>query len=132
LTEEKMLIAVASKSGTEVDQHFGHAERFLIFDYAGGSPEPLRTVEVEKYCTDDPNHTFHESRFGAIAKSLEGCKVVVTEMIGELPKQELVKAGITPVIANGPIADALKLAHDSVCGGDCKGGKRAAGNCQHA
>lgn len=127
-----MLIAVASKTGTEVDQHFGHAERFLIYDYGSGNPQPLKEVEVEKYCTDDPNHTFHESRFGAIIKTLDGCKVLVTEMVGDLPKQELQKAGITPVITTGPISDALKLAHDSVCGGNCKGGKRAAGNCQHA
>ena len=127
-----MLIAVASKSGTEVDQHFGHAEQFLIYDYGGGSPEPLKTVEVDKYCTSDPNHSFHESRFGAITKALEGCKALLTEMVGEMPKQELIKAGITPIIATGPILDALKLAHDSVCGSGCCGGKRAAGTCEHA
>lgn len=126
-----MLIAVASKSGTEVDQHFGKTEQFLIFDYGGGSPKPLKTVEVEKYCSSDPNHTFHESRFGAIISALEGCKALLTEMVGELPKQELIKAGITPVITTGPIGDALKLAHDAVCSGNCKG-RRAAGTCQHA
>ncbi|SHJ90384.1 Predicted Fe-Mo cluster-binding protein, NifX family [Malonomonas rubra DSM 5091] len=126
-----MLIAVASQSGIDVDQHFGHAEQFLIFDYGGGSPEPLKTVAVEKYCTSDPNHSFHESRFGAITEALDGCKALLTEMIGEMPKQELLKAGITPVIATGPIADALKLAHDSVCSGGCKGA-RSEGNCPHA
>ena len=126
-----MLIAVASKSGTEVDQHFGHAERFLIYDYGGGSPEPLKTVEVQKYCSDDPNHSFHETRFGAITKALDGCKALLTEMIGDMPKQELQKVGITPVMTTGPIADALKLAHDSVCRGGCKG-RRAAGTCQNA
>lgn len=128
-----MLIAVASKSGTEVDQHFGHAERFLVYDYGGGNPEPLKEVRVEKYCTADPDHSFHVPRFSAIANALEGCKALLTEMIGELPKQELTKAGITPVITTGPIPEALKLAHDSVCGGNCQGGgKRAAGTCQHA
>jgi predicted Fe-Mo cluster-binding NifX family protein len=127
-----MIIAVTSKSGTEVDQHFGHAERFLIFDYGGGSPEPIKEVVVEKYCSSDPDHPFHHPRFEAIAKSLAGCKAVVTEMIGELPKQELQKIGLTPIVTSGPIGDALKLAHDSVCGGNCKGGKRAAGDCQHA
>jgi len=125
-----MLIAVASKSGTEVDQHFGHAEQFLIFDYAGGEPQPLKTVEVEKYCTSDPNHSFHESRFGAITAALAGCKALLTEMIGDMPKQELLKAGITPVIAKGPISEALKLAHDSVCSGGCKN-RRATGDCPH-
>lgn len=127
-----MLIAVASKSGTKVDQHFGHAERFLIYDYAGGNPQPLKEVEVEKYCSFDPDHPFRHRQFDGIVAALDGCKVVLTEMIGELPKQELQKAGITPIITSGPISDALKLAHDSVCGGNCKGGKRAAGNCQHA
>lgn len=127
-----MFIAVTSKSGTEVDQHFGHAERFLIFDYGGGNPQPVREVTVEKYCSYDPDHPFRHPQFTAIVKALEGCRAVVTEMIGELPKGELAKAGLTPVIASGPILEALKLAHDTVCGGDCKGGRRAAGSCRHA
>ncbi|WP_303720882.1 NifB/NifX family molybdenum-iron cluster-binding protein [Malonomonas rubra] len=127
-----MLIAVASKTGTDVDQHFGHAERFLIYDYGGGNPEPVKEVTVEKYCTYDPDNPFRHSQFDGIAEALKGCKVVVTAMIGELPKQELQKVGITPVVTKGPIADALKFAHDSVCGGNCKGGKRAAGTCQHS
>lgn len=127
-----MLIAVASKTGTDVDQHFGHAERFLIYDYGGGNPQPLKEVAVEKYCSYDPDHPFRHAQFDGIVSALEGCKVVVTEMIGELPKQELQKVGITPIVTTGPIAAALKLAHDSVCTGNCQGGKRAAGTCQHA
>ena len=30
-----MLIAVASKDGKEINQHFGHAERFLIYEVKG-------------------------------------------------------------------------------------------------
>ena len=127
-----MLIAVASKTGTEVDQHFGHAERFLIYDYSGGKPQQVKEVAVDKYCSYDPDHPFRHPQFDAIVAALAGCKVVLTEMIGELPKQELLKVGITPVVTSGAIAAALKLAHDSVCGGNCKGGKRAAGSCQHA
>jgi len=128
-----MLIAVASKTGTLVDQHFGHAERFLIYDYAGGNPARIREVAVDKYCSYDPDHPFRHPQFNAIVAALKGCRVVVTAMIGELPKQELQKAGIVPIVTSGPIEDALKLAHDSVCGGHCReGGKRAAGTCQHA
>lgn len=126
-----MLIAVASKTGTEVDQHFGHAERFLIYDYGGGNPQAVKEIAVDKYCSYDPDHPFRHPQFDAIVTALEGCKVVVTEMIGDLPKQELRKVGITSIVTSGPIAAALKLAHDSVCSGNCKGEKRAAGNCQH-
>jgi len=128
-----MYIAVASKTGIEVDQHFGHAERFLIYDYGGGKPQPVKEVAVDKYCFYDPDHPFRHPQFNGIVAALEGCKVVVTAMIGELPKQELHKVGITPIVTSGPIGEALKLAHDSVCGGECKAdARRAVGDCQHA
>lgn len=114
-----MLVAVASTTGENVDLHFGKAERFLIYDYGSGKPEPMTEVVVEKYCSSDPDHSFHDERFSAITSALEGCKALVTEMIGDMPRQELEKAGITPVITSGSVADALKLAHDSVCSGPC-------------
>ncbi len=117
-----MLIAVASKSGTEVDQHFGHAERFLIYDCAGGSPRQVEEVAVEKYCSLDPDHPFRHRQFDAIVAALKGCRAVVTAMIGDYPKQELEKAGIAAISAAGPIEPALLAAHGRLCGGGCRGG----------
>lgn len=111
-----MLIAVTSKSGLDVDQHFGHAERFLIYDHAGGKPRRVEEVAVEKYCSFDPDHPFRHRQFDAIVAALKGCRVVVTAMIGAYPQQELAKAGIAAVTASGPIEEALRLAHGSVCG----------------
>ncbi|PLX97510.1 MAG: dinitrogenase iron-molybdenum cofactor biosynthesis protein [Desulfuromonas sp.] len=125
-----MRIAVTSRNGRDVDQHFGKAERFLVYEYATSVTEPVAVVTTEKYCSSDPNHTFHDSCFAAITAQLDGCRAVVTEMIGELPKTELEKVGIVPVIATGPIAEALKKAHDTVCAGPCakeKGGR----SCPH-
>lgn len=118
-----MLIAVASKSGTEVDQHFGHAERFLIYDCAGGAPRQVKTVAVEKYCSFDPDHPFRHRQFGAIVEALEGCKAVVTAMIGEYPQQELEKVGIAAISAVGPIVPAVLAAHGTLCGCACQGPK---------
>lgn len=111
-----MRIAVASKSGTEVDQHFGHAERFLIYDCAGGSPKQVEEVSVEKYCSYDPDHAFRKPQFQAIIEALAGCRVVVTAQIGDYPRQELEKAGLRHLATAGPIDAALKQAHASVCG----------------
>lgn len=116
-----MLIAVASKSGTEVDQHFGHAERFLIYDYAAGKARQVEEVAVEKYCSFDPENPMRHRQFDGIVEALKGCRVVVTAMIGEYPKQELAKAGIAAVSATGPIAEALRAAHQAVCGCAGKG-----------
>jgi predicted Fe-Mo cluster-binding NifX family protein len=116
-----MRIAVASKSGTEVDQHFGHAERFLIYNYNQGSPEEVGMVEVEKYCSLDPDHPFRARQFNAIVEALAGCKVVVTAMIGDYPRQELEKTGLRHVAATGPITAALHAAHGELCGCACNG-----------
>lgn len=115
-----MLIAVASKTGTEVDQHFGHAERFLIYDCQSEKSQQIKEVTVEKYCSYDPDNPFRHRQFDGIIEALDGCAAVVIAMIGELPKQELAKAGITPIVASGPIGDALKLAHDTICTNGCK------------
>lgn len=116
-----MLIAVTSKTGTEVDQHFGHAEKFLIFKYRKGDPVQVSEVEVEKYCSFDPDHPFRHAQFDSIAEAIKECKAVVTAMIGELPKQELEKLGFKVLSMTGPIGPALKTAHDAVCNGNCKG-----------
>ena len=119
-----MLIAVASKSGTEVDQHFGHAERFLVYDCAAGTPQLVKEVPVEKYCSFDPDHAFRKPQFVAIVEALSGCRAVVTAMIGDYPRQELEKAGMTHVVAVGPIEQAILAAHGQLCGCGCSGSKQ--------
>jgi predicted Fe-Mo cluster-binding NifX family protein len=117
-----MLIAVASKSGTLVDQHFGHAEKFRIFKYRKGDPVQVDEVKVNKYCTFDLEHPFRHAQFDGIAEALKDCKAVVTAMIGDLPRQELEKLGFKVISMEGPIEPALKRAHDEVCDGSKCGG----------
>jgi predicted Fe-Mo cluster-binding NifX family protein len=119
-----MRIAVASKTGIEVDQHFGHAERFLIYDFNQGLPRRVDEVQVEKYCSFDPEHPFRHRQFDAIVEALKGCRAVVTAMIGPLPKQELQKAGIEAVSTEGPIEEALRFAHAALCGCGGQGPKK--------
>ena len=114
-----MLIAVTTKNGHEIDQHFGHAEKFRIFKYRQGNPVQVEDVEVEKYCSFDPDHPFRHAQLNGIVEAIKGCRAVVTAMIGELPKQELEKLGFKVIISEGPIGPALRLAHDAVCDGKC-------------
>jgi len=126
-----MLIAVTSKTGTEVDQHFGHAEKFRIFKYRKGDPIQVAEVEVEKYCSFDPDHPFRHAQLNGIIKALKDCKAVVTAMIGELPKQEMEKAGFKVISAEGPLEPALKMAHDAVCQRSCGGSNPVDKSCQY-
>lgn len=115
-----MLIAVASKSGTEIDTHFGHAEKFLIYEYARGITRKVEEVAVDRYCSFDPDHPFRHAQFDTIAEGLKDCRAVVVEKIGQLPEQELEKLGIKAISMTGPIEEALKAAHDQVCGCKCQ------------
>lgn len=102
-----MLIAVASKDGREINQHFGHAERFLIYDVEQGEAKLVDEKPVDRYCSFDSEHPLRGHLLRGIGEALTGCRAVVTAQMGEHPKIELENLGIEPFIASGPIKTTL-------------------------
>jgi len=102
-----MLIAVASKDGREINQHFGHAERFLIYDVDQGEAKLVDEKPVERYCSFDPDHPLRGHLLRGIGEALSGCRAVVTAQMGDHPKGELENLGIEPFVATGPIKSTL-------------------------
>lgn len=102
-----MLIAVASKDGREINQHFGHAERFLIYDVAGTEATLVDEKKVERYCSYDPDHPIRGHILMAIAEALAGCRAVACSQIGEAPQMEMERLGLETFVANGPIKPTL-------------------------
>ncbi len=98
-----MLIAVASKDGKEINQHFGHAERFLIYDVENSEVKLVDERKVDRYCSFDPDHPLRGHLLRGIADALAGCRAVVTAQMGEHPKGELEKLGVEPFVTSGPI-----------------------------
>ena len=98
-----MLIAVASKDGIEINQHFGHAERFLIYDVENGEAKLVDERKVERYCSFDPEHPLRGHLLRGIADALAGCRAVVTAQMGEHPRGELEKLGVEAFMTGGPI-----------------------------
>jgi predicted Fe-Mo cluster-binding NifX family protein len=102
-----MLFAVASKDGKEINQHFGHVERFLIYEVEGDQVQFVEERQVEKYCRFDPEHPMRSHTLKDTADALVGCRAVVCSMIGEAPKIELERIGVEPVVGEGEITAAL-------------------------
>lgn len=102
-----MLIAVASKDGIEINQHFGHAERFLIYEVEGDKVDLLEERGVERYCSFDSDHPLRIHTLKATADVLKGCRGVVCSMMGEAPKLELEKLGVEPYVVEGEIRQTL-------------------------
>lgn len=101
---ERKKIAVVSTDGVNVDEHFGRADHFLIYD----RDAPLTLVEKRKteiWSVGDPNHSFDGEKFGRLTTLLQDCCKVYMTRIGAFPAAKLKEIGIEPVIYKGKIAD---------------------------
>ena len=87
-----MKIAVASSDGEKVDQHFGQAEHFLIFQMGKSGLEFVELREKNKNPIYD-----HEYRWKRGLEILKDCKVVFCRRIGNEPRQKLQEIGIEVV-----------------------------------
>ena len=103
-----MRIAVASKDGKEINQHFGHVERFLIYEVDDDKVELIEDRPVEKYCRFDPEHPMRSHTLKDTADALSGSRAVVCSMIGEAPKIELERIGVEPFVIEGEITAVLR------------------------
>ncbi|HSH69350.1 MAG TPA: NifB/NifX family molybdenum-iron cluster-binding protein [Deferrisomatales bacterium] len=98
-----MRIAFVSTDGKTVDEHFGRANRFLVFDRTETGLEPVAERPVSPLSTGDPAHTFDAGRFASIAEALEDCQRIYCTRIGERPAGELAARGIEAVVYEGAI-----------------------------
>ena len=99
-------IAAVSSDGINVDEHFGKADCFFIYDLSN------RMILVEERPTEtlsvgDPDHAFNPDKFGRIAALLKDCSKVYVTQIGEVPAAKLIALGIEPVVYRGAIADIV-------------------------
>ena len=104
-----VLMAVATSGGGVINQHFGHAKEFLVYE---ASTEGVRFISHRKtdlYCSGDDTCGDGDSILAQTIRSLEGCEAVLCSKIGYEPWGMLEDAGVIP---NGehamePIEDAV-------------------------
>ena len=89
--------AVATRSGGLIDQHFGHAREFLVYDV---SREGARLVGVRKVATYCQGGEGEDDALAGTLRALEGCRAVLVAKIGACPAGQLTAAGIVPVTAH--------------------------------
>ncbi|MHB8062017.1 MAG: NifB/NifX family molybdenum-iron cluster-binding protein, partial [Ruminiclostridium sp.] len=113
--EKPLLFAVSSKSGILVDQHFGHASDFYIYEYKNKSIRFKERRSVEKYCEgsdscDGMGGGSKEGKMEAILNTVRDCNGVLAMRIGEAPKQKLKEKSIQTFTTYDRIEDAVKQA----------------------
>jgi nitrogen fixation protein NifX len=89
-----MKIAFTSKTGEMIDQHFGMAESFSIWELGPYEAYSLGTLQVEKSDSDE------EDRISARVAVLTDCAIVYTMQIGGPAAAKLVSHKIQPMKTN--------------------------------
>lgn len=100
-----MKIGIVSTDGKNVNEHFGKAERFLIYEMNTSGLNSIMERKISCLSTGDKAHKFDAAHFDKIVQGLEGCQWVYCTRIGDRPREELEKRGIVPVIYEGAIED---------------------------
>ncbi|TNE77881.1 MAG: nitrogenase cofactor biosynthesis protein NifB [Gammaproteobacteria bacterium] len=91
-----VLMAVATSGGGLVNQHFGHATEFLVYE---ASPAGVRFIghrKVDQYCIGNDTCGEKESALSGSIRALKGCEAVLCSKIGYEPWSQLEEAGVMP------------------------------------
>ena len=91
-----VLMAVATSGGGVINQHFGHAREFLVYEASMTDVRFIGHRKVDLYCSGDDSCGDGETTLQKIIKTLEGCEAVLCSRIGYEPWDQLEQAGIQP------------------------------------
>jgi predicted Fe-Mo cluster-binding NifX family protein len=95
-------IAFASIDGTYIDQHFGNARIFQVFDVAGGSYELVESRKIDAFCC---GHC--EGGFDHLLEALSDCNAVFVGKIGKPAAAFMIQHGKRVFEASGPVEEII-------------------------
>ncbi len=102
-----MRVAVVSSDGKVINQHFGKASRFLIFEVGDGKIQLIEVRENTPLCgSADNGHT--DEALDRTISLISDCRAVLCARIGGGAEEELIKNGIRPLEVPFLIHEALK------------------------
>ncbi|OKH25296.1 dinitrogenase iron-molybdenum cofactor [Hydrococcus rivularis NIES-593] len=100
---DSIRVAVATKGGGIVNEHFGHAKEFQIYEVDETQATFLESRQVIPYCKGGYGE---QSAMDDILQKLSDCKAVLVLKIGTSAEDRLHTAGIEPV----QVYDAIETA----------------------
>ncbi|WP_444443563.1 nitrogenase cofactor biosynthesis protein NifB [Rhodobacter capsulatus] len=88
----KLLVAVTTQGGGRINQHFGHATEFQVFEVDATGVRFAFHRRCDNYCVDGGGE---EDRLERVIAALDGIDTVLVAKIGDCPREGLAAAGIT-------------------------------------
>ena len=119
-------MAVCSRGGFLVDQHFGHAKELLIYENRNGEAVFVEKRRAIAYCTgvsecggsgdgsgsEDPfapSEDEKESKMDKLLAAVSDCQYVLAMRVGESPRRRLQSNGIKVVTTYDRIEKAVLM-----------------------
>lgn len=99
-------IAVASSDGKAINQHFGRAEQFFVYEVEDNNN--FKLVELRKATDFHTQYEDHVTKLKNTIRGLKGCRIVLVTQIGDGASRILRSNGIEAFDVEGPIENALK------------------------
>ncbi|MGD9000390.1 MAG: NifB/NifX family molybdenum-iron cluster-binding protein [Granulosicoccaceae bacterium] len=87
-------VAVATREGVAVSEHFGHAKAFYIYDLSADTCRLVEQREVRHYCLGGSSD---KSAMAEILDTIQDCDAVFVAKIGDGPTEKLAARGISAV-----------------------------------
>lgn len=94
MNETNILVAVASKTGAAVDEHFGHAKHFDIYQLSSEGITFCGKREVDHYCLGGHSD---KAAMPKILNTISDCSAVFVARVGDGPKEKLAAKGIEAI-----------------------------------
>ncbi len=90
----RMLVAVATKGSGRINEHFGHAHEFQIYELSTSGAKFVGHRRVDMYCQGGFGE---EDTLATVIRAINDCHAVFVAKIGGCPKADLKAAGIDAV-----------------------------------
>ncbi len=103
-------IAVTSKYGKLVDQHFGHTVEFIIYQTDGQHSTIIETRQAAKFCEGMAECDSEAAKRDQVIETLADCDAVLTMRIGYHAKEKLKQRGIQSVEFCDTVENGLQYA----------------------
>ncbi|MEN6585465.1 MAG: nitrogenase cofactor biosynthesis protein NifB, partial [Sulfuricella sp.] len=95
-SDVQALVAVATKGSGRINEHFGHASEFQIYELSAQGAKFVGHRRVDHYCEGGYGE---DEVLETVISAINDCAAVFVAKIGRCPKGDLEKAGIEPVDA---------------------------------
>ncbi len=93
-SEISILVAVATKGGGRINEHFGHAKEFQVYEIGTSGAKFVGHRRVDLYCEGG---YAEEDSLETVVRAINDCVAVFVARIGGCPREGLIAAGIEPV-----------------------------------